>query len=94
MAFRGILCNLLKGLWPCDITVGGKRVEALRLGLNPDREIQGETVQFASCAAGRLAHYMLTGTIPAHLVRNSVIAANAAAAVPKAVPKKRPATSM
>ena len=78
MSFRNLLVSRLRKIWPSDITVDGEARTDLHLGIDPDREVQGETVQFAVCAAGRLVHYVLTGTIAAHLQRNSLVAKRAA----------------
>ena len=74
MNFRSALIADLKKMWPSDIKVDGVALDTLHLGRDPDREVQGETVQFAACAALRVVHHVLTGVIAAHLLRNAVIA--------------------
>ena len=55
MDFRCVLIRALKNMWPSGITVDGMVLDNLHLGRDPDREVQGETIQFASCAAGMTA---------------------------------------
>ena len=44
-------------MWPSGITVDGMVLDNLHLGRNPDHEVQGGIIQFASCAAGRVVHH-------------------------------------
>ena len=72
--FRAWMIREMRKMWPSDIKVDGDRQDQLHLGRSPDHEVQGETVQFAACASGRMANHVLTSFIPVHLARNTVIA--------------------
>ena len=49
MQFRGTLCSRLQEMWVCDIMVDEVPAEGMRLGKDPCKEVNGETVQFAAC---------------------------------------------
>ena len=74
------------------LIVGLESCPALHLGVDPDAEINDETVQFSSCAMIRNANYITSGIISAHLQRSAVIAARVALRRPAASGSmKRPA---
>lgn len=70
---RQRLMEDLRSLWPKNIYVDDQPVPQLHLGQDGGREVQAETVQYASCAAERVVDYVLTGKIPAHLARNALL---------------------
>jgi hypothetical protein len=97
--FRAVLLREVSAQWPRDIFVDEVRV---RLGVAGADGIDEEFVQYNSCAAGRVLEFIVTGSIPGHLVRNSELRRSLqdfrdqvrqAIKRPAAPPRKRPAAA-
>ena len=88
-AVRPFLIRNVRRRWPSDVTVNGRSLSSLHLGLFPS-EVDDETAQFWSCAVERVLNYVLTGVIPAHLRRTAAVQASRAQKA-KAI-LKRPAS--
>ena len=71
---RKYLLDELRRLWPKNVQVEGcSPSNPLHLGHDAVQEVNEETVQFASCAMSRMIQHLLTGVIPHHLARSSVL---------------------
>ena len=73
-AYRKELMSDMRFMWPKAVCVDGKPAEGCHLGICTDQEVTEETTQFASCALTLALNYVLTGVIPEHLQRASVLA--------------------
>ena len=71
---RTQMVKRLQTVWPKNVLVNGQALPDLHLGKNELEEASHETVQFGSCQGKRTVNYVLTARIPAHLVRNKMVA--------------------
>ena len=63
--FRAVLLDRVREWWPCELVVDGEA-----RSFCPLEDVDGEFVQFNSCACIRALDHVLSGKVPAHLVRN------------------------
>ena len=70
LSYNELRKNVIK-LLPTSILHGGKRITQ-RTRLTPVY-INMEFIQWNTCAGSRLVNYLVSGTIPPHLVRNCLL---------------------
>ena len=63
--FRDVLLRRVREWWPSDLVVNGEA-----MSFCPLEDVDGEFLQFNSCAAIRALDYVLSGKVAPHLVRN------------------------
>ena len=73
MLIRKSLIRRLQALWPADVKVDGVALAEFHLG-HSRSEANGETVQYCACQCTRTLKYVLTNSIPFHLLRNAMLA--------------------
>ena len=70
-AYRADLMAAVRRLWPQGILADSFPLAALRVGGDPQVQVDDEFMQVGGCAMSRLANYIATGGVPAHLVRTA-----------------------
>ena len=63
--FRAVLLDRVREWWPSELVVDGEAKSFCSL-----EDVDAEFVQYNSCACIRALDYVLSGKVPAHLVRN------------------------
>ena len=63
--FRTVLLGRVREWWPSELVVDGEAKSFCSM-----EDVDAEFVQYNSCACIRALDYILSGKVPAHLVRN------------------------
>ena len=64
--FRDVLLCRVREWWPSELVVNGEA-----MSFCPLEDVDGEFLQFNSCAAIRALDYVLSGKVAPHLLRNN-----------------------
>ena len=87
--FRAVLLGCVREWWPRELVVDGEAKSFC-----PLEDVDAEFVQYNSCACIRVLDYVLSGKIPAHLVRNRELLRSVEQFRLGSSVAKRPASSM